>query len=81
MATDQRTIVDVMADTLGACIDHPHEQVDRCVWCKPCGRRLYQGEVMTADEIATLHEAIEWQRQKREAEPTPDAAGIFGLDW
>ena len=74
-----RTIVDVMADALGACIDHPHEQVGPCVYCKPCGRRLYQGAVMTADEIATLHEAIEWQRQKRE--PTPDASGIFGLDW
>ena len=62
-----RTIVDVMADALGACIDHPHEQVDRCVYCQPCGRRLYQGEVMTADDIAALREAIAWQASRREA--------------
>lgn len=65
--TTQRNIIDLMADTLGACIDHPHELVDRCVYCKPCGRRLYQGELMTAAELADLREGIEWLRKKREA--------------
>ena len=42
----------------GDCIDHHHVQVGRCVWCEPCGRRLYQGTVIPADERAELKQAL-----------------------
>lgn len=34
--------------------DHEWEQVGRCVWCKPCSVRLYQGEVCTGPEKEAL---------------------------
>ena len=48
----------VIAQILGDCIDHEHEQAGRCVYCKPCGRRLYQGTVMPAGERAELKQAL-----------------------
>lgn len=42
----------------GACLDHPHKQVGRCVYCERCSRRLYQGTVMTAEELGTVREVI-----------------------
>jgi len=57
-AAKRPTFTQFIASVLGDCIDHPHEKVGRCVYCKPCGRRLYQGGVMTADELAALKEAI-----------------------
>ena len=48
----------VIAAILGDCIDHGHEQAGRCVYCRPCGRRLYRGTVMTAGERAELKQAL-----------------------
>jgi hypothetical protein len=44
--------------TFGECIDHEHEQIGRCVYCRTCGNRLYQGTVMPADELAELKAAL-----------------------
>ena len=49
----------------GNCIGHEHEQVGRCVYCKTCGRRLYQGTKFTSDELAELKQAL------AEAAPSP----------
>ncbi len=51
-------ILDAYRSILGDCIDHQHEQAGRCVYCKTCGRRIYQGTLLTADEIAALKEAF-----------------------
>lgn len=55
-ATD-RTIDDVYRDLLGECIDHPHRQVGRCVHCKTCDRRLYQGRVLSPADRARIKAA------------------------
>jgi len=52
------TFAEFVRGLLGDCIDHEQEQHGRCVWCKPCGRRLYQGTKMTASERAELKEAL-----------------------
>lgn len=49
---------EVIRSILGGCIDHEHEQVGRCVYCQPCGRRLYQGTVMSASDRAELKTAL-----------------------
>jgi len=50
--------LDIARAMFGDCISHEHEQVGRCVYCKTCGRRLYQGTVAAPDEIAALREAF-----------------------
>jgi hypothetical protein len=50
--------IEFLAKVFGDCIDHRHEQVGRCVYCSDCGRRLYHGGVMKADELAAIKEAI-----------------------
>lgn len=50
-----------VAGVFGDCLDHRHEQVGHCVWCATCNRKLYQGQVLTAEDIAALHEAVEWE--------------------
>ena len=57
-ATKKPTFTQFIGAVLGDCIDHPHEQVGRCVYCKQCGRRLYQGSPMSADDLATIKEAL-----------------------
>ncbi len=57
----------VIAAILGDCIDHEHEQVGRCVYCRPCGRRLYQGTVMPAGERAELKQALAGVAAAKEA--------------
>jgi hypothetical protein len=52
------SLADFYRGIFGACVDHPHRQVGHCVYCKQCGRRLYQGTVMTADEIDSVREVI-----------------------
>lgn len=42
----------------GDCINRPHTQVGPCVYCVPCGRRLYQGSVIPAAEMAELRAAL-----------------------
>lgn len=49
----------VIRSILGDCIDHEHERVGRCVYCKECGRRLYQGTVMPLAERAELKAALD----------------------
>ncbi len=51
-------MIELMGKILGQCIDHEHKQVGRCVYCKICKHRLYQGTIMTASERAALKEAI-----------------------
>jgi hypothetical protein len=58
MADAPPTLLDVARAIFGDCISHEHEQVGRCVYCKTCGRRLYQGTVAGPDEIAALREAL-----------------------
>jgi hypothetical protein len=55
---DELTYEALIARLLGGCIDHEHEQAGRCVYCKPCGRRLYQGSIMPASERAELKQAL-----------------------
>ena len=52
------TWTQVIRSILGECIDHQHEQVGPCVYCKTCGRRLYQGTVIPAGELAELKRAL-----------------------
>ena len=49
---------DAVKAIMGDCIGHEHEQVGRCVCCKTCGRRLYQGTVMPPGELAALRGAL-----------------------
>lgn len=49
---------DVVRALVGDCIGHEHEQVGRCVYCKQCGRRLYQGTVWPAEIRAEIREAL-----------------------
>lgn len=55
-------IMVMMVEQLGDCLDHPHEQVGRCVYCKEDGRRLYQGKVMNKAEVGGLKELRELMR-------------------
>ena len=48
----------VITAILGGCIDHEHEQAGRCVYCRQCGRRLYQGTAMPAGDLAELKQAL-----------------------
>jgi hypothetical protein len=50
------SLVSVYRSLFGDCIGHEHKQVGHCVYCVPCGRRLYQGTVMPAEEIGALRE-------------------------
>jgi hypothetical protein len=43
---------------LGEHLTHPWHQVGPCVYCEPCSRRLYQGEVLTDQEKAEIQEAL-----------------------
>jgi hypothetical protein len=72
MSRDKPTFAEFMASMFGPCIDHEHEQVGRCVYCKTCGRRLYQGGVMTADELAGIREAIALDGSPVAAGPEPE---------
>jgi hypothetical protein len=47
-----KTLGELLAAIVGDCVDHPHEQVGRCVYCRTCGKRLYQGEVWNDEERA-----------------------------
>lgn len=51
-------LADVFAAMFGDCLDHEHEQIGPCVYCRDCGRRLYQGGVMTPDEIADIKQLM-----------------------
>jgi hypothetical protein len=51
-------LADFLNSIVGDCVDHPHEQAGRCVYCKPCGKRLYQGTVWTDEERAAAREAM-----------------------
>ena len=48
------SVAELLTAMFGECIDHQHEQVGPCVYCQPCGRRLYHGKVLTTAE----HEQI-----------------------
>ena len=52
------TLAQFFAAVFGECVDHAHEKIGHCVYCVTCGRRLYQGEVMSADELAAVKEVI-----------------------
>ena len=45
---------DIVRSIFGDCIDHEHEQIGRCVYCKQCGRRMYQGDVVPPAQMAAL---------------------------
>lgn len=51
-------VADFFAAVFGDCVDHQHEQVGRCVYCKDCGRRLYNGTVMTRKELDDVKQVI-----------------------
>jgi hypothetical protein len=57
----------VITAIMGDCIEHEHERVGRCVYCTPCGRRLYQGTVMSARERAAQKQALAEVATAREA--------------
>lgn len=56
---DPPKMVAFIRSIFGECIDHEHEQVGRCVYCRQCGRRLYQGTVTPPDERAELKSWME----------------------
>jgi hypothetical protein len=58
----------MMVEQLGDCLDHPHEQVGRCVYCKEDGRRLYQGKVMNRAEVGGLKELRRLMAEEVKAE-------------
>jgi hypothetical protein len=66
------SLADFWKGSFGACIDHEHRQVGPCVYCKPCGRRLYQGLVMTAQELDTVRETIALADSPLAADPCPN---------
>lgn len=53
-----RFLADVYAAMFGDCLDHEHEQIGPCVYCRDCGRRLYQGGVMSTAELGVIRELI-----------------------
>jgi hypothetical protein len=75
MSRDKPTFAEFMANMFGPCIDHEHEQVGRCVYCKTCGRRLYQGGVMNSEELAAIREAINLDSSPVAASSETDKAG------
>lgn len=63
--------------TVSEHVEHPWEQVGSCVYCTPCGVRLYQGRVPddeTRPAMAALHDAFHrkivanWAAMREEVE-------------
>lgn len=52
------TPLEFLEHVFGDCIDHEHEQVGPCVYCRTCGRRMYHGKVLTAAELAEIRQAM-----------------------
>lgn len=45
MSAEARSAIQAMNDMLEAHADHPWKEVGPCVYCEPCGVRLYQGSI------------------------------------
>lgn len=54
MTAPARTVEDIYRDLMGDCLSHPHVQEGRCVYCKQCGTRLYEGRMLSALERQKL---------------------------
>lgn len=50
--------------------EHPWEQVGRCVYCVPCGERLYQGTIPAGHPVG-----------HRQSKPPRDLLGEFRQRW
>lgn len=50
---DEASIAKLLYDMLDAHSQHPWRKIGRCVYCGPCGVRLYQGDLPDGHPVWT----------------------------